>query len=90
MFPFQYLPSSLASFIVGSFLQLVPRTRWYSLFVSNALLLNVFHGMRAVLVVINLMNFLQVKLWDLTNNQPSCIASRNPKAVCDLQIFFDS
>lgn len=23
----------------------------------------------------------QVKLWDLSNNQPSCVATRNPKAV---------
>lgn len=38
-------------------------------------------------MVVNLNNVLQVKLWDLSNNQPSCIASRNPKAVCDLQIF---
>jgi len=27
--------------------------------------------------------FLQVKLWDLSNNQPSCLVSKNPKAVCD-------
>lgn len=26
-------------------------------------------------------SLLQVKLWDLSNNQPSCIASKNPKAV---------
>ena len=24
---------------------------------------------------------LQVKLWDLSNNEPSCVASTNPKAV---------
>lgn len=29
----------------------------------------------------------QVKLWDLSNNQPSCVASRNPKAVCNPDLF---
>lgn len=29
------------------------------------------------------LHLVQVKLWDLSNNQPSCIASRNPKAVSD-------
>ena len=26
--------------------------------------------------------FWQVKLWDLSHNQPSCVASKNPKVVC--------
>lgn len=29
----------------------------------------------------------QVKLWDLSNNQPSCVASRNPKAVSNPDLF---
>lgn len=29
-------------------------------------------------------HFMQVKLWDLSNNQPLCVASKNPKAVSDL------
>lgn len=31
---------------------------------------------------------LQVKLWDLSNDQPSCVASKNPKAVCDFFIWW--
>jgi len=30
---------------------------------------------------------MQVKLWDLSNNQPSCVASINPKAVSDYYTF---
>lgn len=30
---------------------------------------------------------LQVKLWDLSNNQPSCVASKTPKAVSFLLLF---
>uniref|UniRef100_A0A453GDA8 Uncharacterized protein n=1 Tax=Aegilops tauschii subsp. strangulata TaxID=200361 RepID=A0A453GDA8_AEGTS len=27
-----------------------------------------------------------VKLWDLSNNQPSCVASLNPNLVCTLKV----
>ncbi|KAK9067942.1 hypothetical protein SSX86_012053 [Deinandra increscens subsp. villosa] len=29
-----------------------------------------------------------VKLWDLSNNQPSCIASQNRKAVCVMNFIY--
>lgn len=31
----------------------------------------------------------QVKLWDLSNNQPSCVASKSPRAVCFLFFFLN-
>lgn len=33
----------------------------------------------------NMYLWTQVKLWDLSNNQPSCVASLNPNLVCTLK-----
>ena len=33
------------------------------------------------------LHLVQVKLWDLSNNQPSCVASTNPKVVSDYYSF---
>ena len=37
-----------------------------------------------------ILHMFQVKLWDLSNNHPSCVASTNPKAVSPPNLHFSN
>ena len=56
-------------------------TIWFVTFKCQSILVIIINGQSQILK--------QVKLWDLSNNQPSCIASTNPKAVSDYYNFSD-